>query len=86
MSGMGMKEACALCARVRGCSAHCNAHRGGWRRVEGGANSVLRLFKEFRYNSGSADNRITLDEFKTCLKGMAIMVRDSNPQPVGWWF
>ena len=54
--------------------------------MEGGANSVLRLFKEFRYNSGSADNRITLDEFKTCLKGMAIMVRDSNPQPVGWWF
>ena len=53
------------------------------RRVEGGANSVLRLFKEFRYNSGSADNRITLDEFKTCLKGMAIMVRNPNPQPAG---
>ena len=51
--------------------------------MEGGANSVLRLFKEFRYNSGSADNRITLDEFKTCLKGMAIMVRNPNPQPAG---
>ena len=44
---------------------------------------MLRLFKEFRYNSGSADNRITLDEFKTCLKGMAIMVRNPNPQPAG---
>ena len=51
--------------------------------MEGGANSVLRLFKEFRYNSGSADNRITLDEFKTCLKGMAIMVRSPDR---GWRF
>ena len=51
--------------------------------MEGGANSVLRLFKEFRYNSGSPDHRLTLDAFTTCLKGMAIMVRNPNPQPAG---
>ena len=34
----------------------------------GGANSVLRLFKEFQRQAFSADHQITLEEFKRCVK------------------
>ena len=37
-------------------------------KTSGGANSVLRLFKEFQRQAFSADHQITLEEFKRCVK------------------
>ena len=37
-------------------------------KTSGGANSVLRLFKEFQRQAFSKDHQITLEEFKRCVK------------------
>lgn len=47
-------------------------------RVEGGANSVLKLFKEFRYTAGSANNEITVDEFKYCVSKLNLGMSESQ--------
>lgn len=47
-------------------------------KVEGGANSVLVLFKQFRQTSGSSDNEITIDEFKLCVSKLNLGMNDSQ--------
>ncbi len=44
--------------------------------VPGGANSMLRLFKEFRRKSGSDDNDIDVAEFGRALKACSIYMTD----------
>ena len=44
----------------------------------GGANSMLRLFKEFRRKSGSGDNVVDLPEFGRALKACSIYMTDQE--------
>jgi Ca2+-binding EF-hand superfamily protein len=49
-------------------------------KIEGGANSVLKLFKQFRQTAGSANNEITADEFKFCVAKLNLGMSDSQVQ------
>ena len=49
-------------------------------KIEGGPNSVLKLFKQFRETAGAATNRITMDEFKFCVNKLNLGMTPSQAE------
>ena len=47
-------------------------------KTQGGANSVLRLFKEFQRAAYSADHKITMDEFKTAVQRLNLPLSENE--------